>query len=61
MSQGLCLFDADKRLVISNHRYQDMYDLPDELVMPGTPLSRILQFYEDRGEKTTWASSIIFV
>ena len=35
MSQGLCLFDADKRLVISNKRYQEMYDLPDELVVPG--------------------------
>jgi len=50
MSQGLCLFDADKRLVISNRRYQEIYDLPDELVMPGTPLNRILQFYENRGE-----------
>ena len=50
MSQGLCLFDADKRLVISNSRYQEMYRLPDELVKPGTPLSRILQFYEDRGD-----------
>ena len=52
MSQGLCLFDADKRLVISNKRYQEMYRLPDELVAPGTPLSRILQHYADRGEAT---------
>jgi diguanylate cyclase (GGDEF)-like protein len=50
MAQGLCLFDADKKLVISNHRYQEMYRLPDELVLPGTPLSRILQHYVDRGE-----------
>lgn len=50
MSQGLCLFDADKNLVISNSRYQQMYDLPDELVSPGTPLQRILQHYADRGE-----------
>ena len=50
MSQGLCLFDADKRLVISNKRYQEMYRLPDELVVPGTPLNRILQHYVDRGE-----------
>jgi diguanylate cyclase (GGDEF)-like protein len=50
MSQGLCLFDADKRLVISNRRYQEMYRLPDELVRPGTPLNRILQYYLDRGE-----------
>ena len=50
MAQGLCLFGADKRLVISNSRYQEMYDLPDELVLPGTPLDRILQYYVDRGE-----------
>jgi diguanylate cyclase (GGDEF)-like protein len=50
MSQGLCLFDADKRLVISNSRYQEMYSLPNELVRPGTPLSRILNHYADRGE-----------
>jgi diguanylate cyclase (GGDEF)-like protein len=50
MSQGLCLFDADKRLVIANSRFQQMYSLPNELVTPGTPLSRILQHYVDRGE-----------
>jgi diguanylate cyclase (GGDEF)-like protein len=49
MSQGLCLFDADKRLVISNSRFQAMYGLPDELVLPGTPLRRIFQFYKDQG------------
>jgi len=51
MSQGLCLFDADRNLVISNRRYQEMYDLPDSLVAPGTPLQKILQHYYDRGER----------
>ena len=50
MTQGLCLFSADKRLVISNSRFQKMYSLPDELIRPGTPLNRILQHYADRGE-----------
>jgi diguanylate cyclase (GGDEF)-like protein len=50
MSQGLCLFDADKRLVISNNRFQEMYRLPDQLVSPGTPLNQILQHYADHGE-----------
>lgn len=53
MNQGLCLFDADKNLVVSNSRYQQMYDLPDELVQPGTPLQRILQHYADRGETSS--------
>jgi diguanylate cyclase (GGDEF)-like protein len=50
MSQGLCLFDVHSNLVISNNRFQKMYNLPDELVRPGTPLKRILQHYVDRGE-----------
>ncbi|MBR0784088.1 PAS-domain containing protein [Bradyrhizobium iriomotense] len=53
MNQGLCLFDADKNLVVSNSRYQQMYDLPDDLVQPGTPLQRILQHYADRGETSS--------
>ena len=51
MSQGLCLFDADKNLVVSNQRYQEMYNLPDRLVVPGTSLRQILLHYADRGER----------
>jgi diguanylate cyclase (GGDEF)-like protein/PAS domain S-box-containing protein len=50
MTQGLCLFDVHKNLVVSNRRFQQMYGLSDELVRSGTPLSRILQHYADRGE-----------
>jgi methyl-accepting chemotaxis protein len=36
MAQGLCMFDADRRLVVCNERYARMYALPRELVEPGT-------------------------
>src|SRR4029079_8748262 len=36
MSQGLCLFDAEERLVIANSRYAEMYGLAPEQVKPGT-------------------------
>jgi methyl-accepting chemotaxis protein len=36
MSQGLCMFDANKRLVVCNERYAAMYALPPALVEPGT-------------------------
>jgi diguanylate cyclase (GGDEF)-like protein len=49
MAQGLCLFDADKKLVIANSRFREIYDLPERLVMPGTPLDPLLQFHADRG------------
>ena len=44
MSQGLCMFDADERLVIANARYAEMYGLTPEQVKPGTTLRQILEY-----------------
>jgi signal transduction histidine kinase/CheY-like chemotaxis protein/HPt (histidine-containing phosphotransfer) domain-containing protein/HAMP domain-containing protein len=52
MSQGLCMFDADKRLVISNDRFRQMYNLTKEQVEPGTPLAQLLQSHVKNGEKS---------
>ncbi len=43
MSQGLCMFDANERLVVCNKRYTDMYKLPPEIARPGTTLSGLLE------------------
>ncbi len=43
MSQALCLFDKDKRLIVCNRRYIDMYDLPARLAEPGTPFRDIVE------------------
>jgi diguanylate cyclase (GGDEF)-like protein len=42
MSQGLCFFDGEQRLIVCNRRYVDMYDLPPESVKPGTHLREIV-------------------
>ena len=42
MGEGLCMFDADKRLVICNERYGKMYQLPSDLLQVGTPHSAII-------------------
>ncbi|MBX9775294.1 MAG: PAS-domain containing protein [Xanthobacteraceae bacterium] len=42
MTHGLCMFDADKRLVVSNQRYADLYHLPPELLKIGTPHEAII-------------------
>ncbi len=42
MTQGLCFFDADQRLIVCNDRYVEMYDLPPDRVGPGTPLTEIV-------------------
>jgi diguanylate cyclase (GGDEF)-like protein len=43
MGEGLCMFDAEKRLVVCNARYAEMYRLPPELVKSGTPHREIIQ------------------
>jgi len=35
MSQGICLFDGNERLILSNRRYRDMFGFPDGFVTPG--------------------------
>jgi PAS domain S-box-containing protein len=52
MSQGLTLFDAQDRLVVANRRYQQMYGLEDSLVVPGMPLSELVNSLVTRGTYT---------
>jgi methyl-accepting chemotaxis protein len=42
MTHGLCMFDADKRLVVSNHRYAELYNLPSTLLKAGTPYEALI-------------------
>ncbi len=43
MSQGLCMFDEDQRLVVCNDRYIEMYGLSKDLAAPGTPFRKIIE------------------
>ena len=49
MSQGLCFFDADHRLIVCNERYIEMYDLPPGRVGPGTPLKEVVDLRFEAG------------
>ena len=49
MSQGLCFFDADHRLIVCNDLYVGMYDLPPDRVGPGTPLTEIVDLRFEAG------------
>ncbi len=44
MSQGLCMFDGNERLVICNQRYREMYKLSDDIVKPGCTLQSLLEY-----------------
>jgi diguanylate cyclase (GGDEF)-like protein len=43
MGEGLCMFDADKRLVVCNGLYAKMYRLPPDLLQTGTPHHEIIR------------------
>src|SRR5215469_6861364 len=42
MSQGLCFFDGQQRLITCNRRYTEMYGLDPERVRPGIQLKEVV-------------------
>jgi diguanylate cyclase (GGDEF)-like protein len=42
MSQGLCFFDEDQRLIVCNRKYLQIYDLDPEVIRPGMKLNDIV-------------------
>jgi diguanylate cyclase (GGDEF)-like protein len=50
ISLGVCCFGSDRKLIVSNQSYKDIYDLPSEALRPGTPLTKIMDhlFASDR-------------
>ncbi|MGI9512132.1 MAG: PAS-domain containing protein [Anderseniella sp.] len=44
MVQGLCMFDADQRLILCNRQYLEMYGFTPEKIKPGMLLSDIMKY-----------------
>ena len=49
MSQGLCMFDAEFRVVVHNRRCLDMFGLAPEMIEPGTALLDVFRRMVARG------------
>ncbi|MEH2624172.1 diguanylate cyclase (GGDEF)-like protein/PAS domain S-box-containing protein [Bradyrhizobium sp. AZCC 1719] len=49
MSQGLCFFDSDHRLIVCNERFVTMYDIAPERVSPGMSLVEIVDLRFEAG------------
>jgi diguanylate cyclase (GGDEF)-like protein/PAS domain S-box-containing protein len=43
MSQGLCLFDADGRIVLFNRRFLDIYGMSADVVKPGVTFAEMMR------------------
>ena len=50
IDQGVALVDAEMHLVAWNSRYQELFDLPDELVSVGTPIADLIRFNLERSD-----------
>lgn len=48
MSQGLCMFDRDRKLVVTNTRFIEVYNFPEDVVQPGMAYEDMLGFLCDR-------------
>jgi diguanylate cyclase (GGDEF)-like protein len=41
MSQGVCFFSGDQRLIVCNRRYSELYDLPPDSIQPGVTIIEV--------------------
>jgi signal transduction histidine kinase len=59
MAQGLCLFDADMKLLVANQRYLDIYRFSPDVVKPGVSRADIIRYSGQLGNLTEHADTII--
>lgn len=50
IQQALSIYDSDLKLVVSNRRFGEMFDLPEALVTPGAGFAETIRLLVDRGE-----------
>ena len=50
IAQALSIYDQDLRLVVSNSRFQDMFDLPMDFVQPGARFDETIRYLAKAGE-----------
>ena len=50
IDQGIVMFDADLRLVVWNHRFIELIDVPEAMIQPGMSLETIFRYNAERGE-----------
>lgn len=50
IGQALTIYDRDLRLAVCNRPFQQMFDLPDELVTPGATFRETITHLAERGE-----------
>jgi PAS domain-containing protein len=52
LSQGVCFFDGEERLILSNRRYAEIYRLAPEDIRQGTTMTEIVELRAAAGTTT---------
>jgi signal transduction histidine kinase len=50
IQQALSIYDSELRLVVSNRRFREMFDLPERFVTPGSNFGDLIRYLVERGE-----------
>lgn len=50
MDQAISMFDNEMNLALSNQRFYEMFDLPEDMCRPGTSLETMFRFVATRGD-----------
>jgi len=50
MPLGFCMVDEQQRLVVTNERFGEIYRLPPDMILPGTPLRVSLEYRAVHGQ-----------
>ncbi|MEZ5776748.1 MAG: PAS-domain containing protein [Paracoccaceae bacterium] len=50
IQQALSIYDHDLRLAVCNRRFQEMFELPEELITPGASFEDTIRYLVHRGE-----------
>ncbi len=60
MIQGLCMFDADHKLIVCNRRYLEIYGFSPSVVKPGISLKQILDYSVSLGNYSPAVAKRVF-
>jgi diguanylate cyclase (GGDEF)-like protein len=60
MSQGLCMFDANRKLIISNKTFREMYHVRGDQIQPGSSAQDLLKFWATGAEELNDADPVGF-
>jgi signal transduction histidine kinase len=61
IKQAISIYDADLKLAVANQRFQDMFNLPDDLVELGKPFADCIRYLATRGDYGAVEDVEIFV